>query len=931
LYINKIRAGAFGPLRGEDIELGPGLNVVHGPNEAGKSSWFAATYAGLAGRRKFRGRGTAAESDFKTQHKPWSGTRWAVGVTVTLDSGLTLGIDQDLARGEAKIVDVATGQTVSQEGLEQRLAISLHAEGDASLDGTRLLGLNRESARATVFTGQADILRVLDDAAELQQFLERAAATEAVDATADGAVSWLEERKTQWVGVGHTGNRPLRATRQALTAAQGLASSRRDDLGALLEAIGNRNRVSDLLQKTRERIELADRLTRWQSVYDLRGRVEKARELSTRLAAVENDLDVDDSKLQTALEKLGAFDSGTDAGPTPSGSSVEELQAELEALPQLPTEDIEPRPEFIAAQRKLAEAGTALTTHMETAPRPAESAVKSTLSADQLRTFADVLESSPPQVDEAVVVNFERTQGARSAELADLRRAADDATDAYERAKADYDAAVLREARPDELAELHNSERQRAEQVIDATRQVAAFLGETILAQEQQAETMAQEVALRRYREGVDAARKQVLAASMEPDPAALRQRAKEMDGAKAAQERAQQHEERSAVLRSLRDDHTRALAGLLGHDAPQEISEEVVDQTNQAFKDYLSACAERAAVAQQARRRPDLEAALAQRRELESARQRAAADRERQGRAVIEFATSLGLPADSAAAGAESLRWWVKDQEAKREASVQRREDAAALTQVLDGRTLDELQSQLIALTGKAGPEPEADAMPADLSAFRADAVAEKDRAINTDGQLRGQIQTLSRELESVAEAVEGEADAARAVEQVETLKACLDDAITELERARDEAHASIAPALQDRIRPWLPRVTNGRYLDVAVKPDDLTMQVTESGGQKRAANRLSHGTTEQIYLLLRVALSEVLSGGAETAPLILDDVTTQSDSARTVGVMELLHELSTEHQVILFTQEDAVVDWAKENCDPERDRLIALAAPGS
>ena len=931
MYINEIRAGAFGPLRGEDIELGPGLNVVHGPNEAGKSSWFAATYAGLAGRRKFTGRGTAAEAEFKNRHKPWSGNRWAAGVTVTLDSGLTLGIDQDLARGEAKIVDSATGQTVRQVDLEQQLAISLHAEGDASLDGTRLLGLNRQSARATVFTGQADILRVLADANELQQFLERAAATEAADATADGAVNWLKERLTLWVGVGRTGNKPLRATRQALTAAQHAASSRRDKLGTLLEAMVNRNRVADLLQKTREQIELADLLARWQSVYELRSRVEKARELSTRLAAVETDLEVDEAKLQAALEKLGAFDSGTDAGPIPSGLSAEELQAEIEALPQLPTGDVVPRSDLIAAQRTLAEARTVLATHMETAPRPTESAVQSTLSADQIRTLADVLESEPPHVDEAAVADFERTRAARSAELADLRRAADDAATAYDRAKADYDAAVLREARLDELGGLHDSERQRAEQVIDATREVAAFLDEMLLAQEQQAEIMAQEVELRRYREGVDAAREQVLAASMEPDPASLRQRARDIDGAEAAKERAQQHDERAALLRSLRDDHTRALASLLDREMPAEISEEVVAQTLQAFDEYVRVCTERAGLAEQARRRPDLEAALAQRRELESARQRAAADRERQSSAMIEFATLLGHPADSAVVAAEGLRQWVADQEAKREASVKRRENAAALTQVLDGQTLDELQTQLAALTEQAGPEPEANAMPADLNAFRVKAVGDNDKAINTDGQLRGQIQALSRELVSVAEAVEEEADAARAADQVETLKACLDEAITELGRARDEAHASIAPALQDRIRPWLPRVTNGRYLDVAVKPEDLTMQVTESGGQKRAADRLSHGTTEQMYLLLRVALCEVLSGGAETAPLILDDVTTQSDSARTVGMMELLHELSTEHQVILFTQEDAVVDWAKEHCDPERDRLIPLTVPGA
>ncbi len=185
MYISKVLATAFGPLRGETLDLAPGLNVVHGLNEAGKSSWFNATYAGLAGRRKFRGRGTAAEAAFRNRHKPWSGSKWNVGVTLTLDDDRTLTIEQDLAKGEWKIFDGSTTHTIPDTNLIT----------DESLDGTRLLGLNRDSARATIFTGQADILRVLSDAGELQELLEKAASTEAADATAEGALSWLAERR----------------------------------------------------------------------------------------------------------------------------------------------------------------------------------------------------------------------------------------------------------------------------------------------------------------------------------------------------------------------------------------------------------------------------------------------------------------------------------------------------------------------------------------------------------------------------------------------------------------------------------------------------------------------------------------------------------------------------------------------------------------
>src|SRR3954453_3417659 len=139
MRITEVRASAFGPFRSSTLQLWPGLNVVHGSNEAGKSSWFAATYAGLAGRRKARGRGTIGQADFRNRHKPWSGSRWSAGVTVTLDNGSVLAFEQDLNKGEFRIVDGETRRAISIAELEHRLGIEMTTE--STLDGTRLLGL----------------------------------------------------------------------------------------------------------------------------------------------------------------------------------------------------------------------------------------------------------------------------------------------------------------------------------------------------------------------------------------------------------------------------------------------------------------------------------------------------------------------------------------------------------------------------------------------------------------------------------------------------------------------------------------------------------------------------------------------------------------------------------------------------------------------
>ncbi|MGQ9410269.1 AAA family ATPase [Mycolicibacterium gilvum] len=917
MRIDRVIGTAFGPFRGETLEFAPGLNVVHGPNEAGKSSWFNATYTALAGRRKYKGRGSAAETEFRNRHKPWSGSKWAAGLAVTLDDDRTLAITQDLAKGEWTIVDGSTGRAISDAELLT----------DTSLDGTRLLGLNRHSARSTIFTGQADILRVRDDAGELQELLERAASTGATDATADAALAWLKERRAEWVGVAH-GKKPLATTRAALNASREVAQTRRDHLAELHETIANRQKLAAPLVKARAKVELSERLVKWQSVYEMRNRVEKAVELSTRVAESRKaDLTVDEEKVAAATNVLVVFDRGTDVVPLGEGPTAADLQAQIDELPQVPEGDREPRQDVIDAHSDLLKAQTALDTHMQATPPDVEPPPPTTLSPDELRTLADVLASPPPVVDAAAVAAFQQDREQRTAHLAALQRDVDDHDATYRQAKVDYDAAVENGGLALELAALHAIERSAAEDVIAASRRQVDLLSEALSAQENQAGVMAQEVALRQHQERVDAAHAQVQGDSLDADPEALKKIAREIDAAGAARIAAAKHADHAAEFRAARDDRVRVLSSLLGGQDPLT-TEDPVAQPLQMFTDYVDACKSRAEVAQQAARRADLVEAHSQRLQLEANHRQALSLRETQGREVIQRAAALGVTADPLEIAIEQLRRWVSEQETKRAALTTWKTDVALLEQLLGGRELTDLQSELAALTADAGDEPE-EPMPPDLTTFVTDAKALYDRMIDLDGQLKGKIQALGNALGSVADAVEAEADAQRAADQVETLASCLDAAAAELANAKERANASIAPALADRMRPWLPRVTNGRYRDVTVDPGDLTIHVTEKTGQVRQADRLSLGTTEQIYLLLRVTLSQVLSGGTETAPLIFDDVTTQSDTTRTVAVMELLHELSAEHQVILFSQEDEVVEWAQRNIDPTRDTIIPLPAP--
>ncbi|MCQ4084347.1 hypothetical protein NGB36_28140 [Streptomyces sp. RB6PN25] len=188
------------------------------------------------------------------------------------------------------------------------------------------------------------------------------------------------------------------------------------------------------------------------------------------------------------------------------------------------------------------------------------------------------------------------------------------------------------------------------------------------------------------------------------------------------------------------------------------------------------------------------------------------------------------------------------------------------------------------------------------------------------------GALQERTRALPSVPEAEEGAAAARRELDRVEQLDIVLSLTQQFLHNAQERVHRDIAPVLAGSLKQWLPRITGGRYVDAIVDPSDLRVRVCGDQRTLRHSERLSRGTAEQIYLLLRIALASHLAVRDESCPLLLDDVTVQSDAERTRRLLELLHELSAHQQVILFAQEQLIVDWARDTLTGPADSVVAL-----
>lgn len=71
MLITKLKVDYFGKLSGKEIELKPGINLIYGENEAGKSTLHEFIKGILFGIERMRGRGAGSKDDTYVRYLPW--------------------------------------------------------------------------------------------------------------------------------------------------------------------------------------------------------------------------------------------------------------------------------------------------------------------------------------------------------------------------------------------------------------------------------------------------------------------------------------------------------------------------------------------------------------------------------------------------------------------------------------------------------------------------------------------------------------------------------------------------------------------------------------------------------------------------------------------------------------------------------------------
>jgi uncharacterized protein YhaN len=131
-----------------------------------------------------------------------------------------------------------------------------------------------------------------------------------------------------------------------------------------------------------------------------------------------------------------------------------------------------------------------------------------------------------------------------------------------------------------------------------------------------------------------------------------------------------------------------------------------------------------------------------------------------------------------------------------------------------------------------------------------------------------------------------------------------------------------------------YFRRLTCGAYEGLVVEPaDDGTLKLRARCASGRdpvpVDDGLSEGTRDQLFLALRLAtLVTGLESGAESMPLVVDDILLTFDDERSAATLELLAELGRRMQIVFLTHHRRLVELAEQSVAADDWNLVELGA---
>ncbi|MBD5633740.1 MAG: hypothetical protein IAI49_04595, partial [Candidatus Eremiobacteraeota bacterium] len=216
----------------------------------------------------------------------------------------------------------------------------------------------------------------------------------------------------------------------------------------------------------------------------------------------------------------------------------------------------------------------------------------------------------------------------------------------------------------------------------------------------------------------------------------------------------------------------------------------------------------------------------------------------------------------------------------------------------------------------------------PRAFEAERADLERRASDSRSTVAATAAELRTAEAQIGDLAALDERAATLRAQAAHLERFEAAVSLARRTIDERTKEAHQKFARRLADYASDTFAHITSDRYLDLRVDPTTLAVRVrVPETGAIEDVERLSAGTREQAFLMVRLAMVRMFSEGLETAPLLLDDPFAYWDDERIARSFPILEATATGAQVVLFTTSRTLATAA--SIRGARTLELATAAP--
>lgn len=173
----------------------------------------------------------------------------------------------------------------------------------------------------------------------------------------------------------------------------------------------------------------------------------------------------------------------------------------------------------------------------------------------------------------------------------------------------------------------------------------------------------------------------------------------------------------------------------------------------------------------------------------------------------------------------------------------------------------------------------------------------------------LQVEMKRLSSNIKHPAELLENIQQTKERRNKLEIYRSALELAISELNAATQIFNRQFAPRIEELMQRGLKKITNERYSRVNVDPKTLEVTVVSPElGKSVGVHQLSTGTQDLLYIMLRMSITQQMSNTGEVLPLLLDDPFVHFDQKRLETALTYLVELSKQTQIIFFTMRNDI-----------------------